>query len=125
MGKSHKKGQKHYSGKELLYRRQLEKAKESEKEEKPIKAIMRRANSAQRAIAVAKERMREEQKQGEEPEQDEQQEIEEKRKEAATLSKQNVCKGCQFYEDCGKPDRPMKCMGYCKKEGVNDGTSDV
>lgn len=36
--------------------------------------------------------------------------------------KTNVCIGCAYYEDCGKPERPMKCMGYRdkpKEEGKN------
>ncbi len=24
----------------------------------------------------------------------------------------NECINCQHYEDCGRPDRPLKCMGY-------------
>lgn len=26
--------------------------------------------------------------------------------------KENVCVECQRYENCGKPERIMKCLGY-------------
>lgn len=38
--------------------------------------------------------------------------------------KENVCIGCRYYEDCGRPERFMKCLGYeqkdCKKAGEDE-----
>ena len=28
------------------------------------------------------------------------------------MTQENVCKSCEYYESCGKPERYMKCMGY-------------
>ena len=28
--------------------------------------------------------------------------------------KENVCISCRYYEDCGRPERFMKCLGYEK-----------
>ena len=28
----------------------------------------------------------------------------------------NECQNCKYYEKCGKPSRPIKCMGYEPKE---------
>ena len=30
--------------------------------------------------------------------------------------KENVCKSCEYYESCGKPERYMKCMGYKERQ---------
>lgn len=30
--------------------------------------------------------------------------------------KENVCVDCKYYENCGKPERYIKCMGYKEKE---------
>lgn len=30
--------------------------------------------------------------------------------------KENVCKFCEYYESCGKPERYMKCMGYEERQ---------
>ena len=30
--------------------------------------------------------------------------------------KDNVCVYCEYYEKCGKPERPVKCMGYKENE---------
>lgn len=32
------------------------------------------------------------------------------------MNKENVCKSCEYYENCGKPERYIKCMGYKEKE---------
>lgn len=32
------------------------------------------------------------------------------------MTQENVCKSCEYYESCGKPERYMKCMGYKEKE---------
>mgnify|MGYP007113821005 CR=1 FL=1 len=32
------------------------------------------------------------------------------------MTQENVCKSCEYYESCGKPERYMKCMGYEEKE---------
>lgn len=55
------KGKKHYSGKELLYRRQLER-QQAEKEEKTNNIRVRQLhqiNASRRAISWAKQKMRE------------------------------------------------------------------
>lgn len=28
--------------------------------------------------------------------------------------KENVCMDCKYYEECGRPKRFMKCLGYEK-----------
>lgn len=40
------------------------------------------------------------------------------------VMKTNVCLTCIYYEKCGKPERPMKCMGYKElpQKGEGDGT---
>ena len=30
----------------------------------------------------------------------------------------NECINCKYYEKCGKPSRPVKCMGYELKEAA-------
>lgn len=30
----------------------------------------------------------------------------------------NECQNCKYYEKCGKPSRPVKCMGYELKEAA-------
>jgi hypothetical protein len=30
----------------------------------------------------------------------------------------NECQNCKYYEKCGKPSRPIKCMGYEPKEAA-------
>lgn len=30
----------------------------------------------------------------------------------------NKCINCRYYEKCGKPSRPIKCMGYEPKEAA-------
>ena len=30
----------------------------------------------------------------------------------------NECQNCNYYEKCGKPSRPIKCMGYEPKEAA-------
>lgn len=55
------KGKKHYSGKELLYRRQMER-QQAEKEEKTNNIRVRQLhqiNASRRAISWAKQKMRE------------------------------------------------------------------
>ena len=32
------------------------------------------------------------------------------------MTQENVCKSCEYYESCGKPERYIKCMGYKEKE---------
>lgn len=32
------------------------------------------------------------------------------------MTQENVCKSCEYYENCGKPERYIKCMGYKEKE---------
>lgn len=27
------------------------------------------------------------------------------------MTQENVCKSCEYYESCGKPERYIKCMG--------------
>ena len=34
-----------------------------------------------------------------------------------TMNK-NECQNCKYYEKCGKPSRPIKCMGYEPKEAA-------
>ena len=34
------------------------------------------------------------------------------------MTQENVCKSCEYYESCGKPERYMKCMGYKKRKQV-------
>lgn len=31
------------------------------------------------------------------------------------ILEKNECINCQHYEDCGRPERPVKCMGYEEK----------
>lgn len=30
----------------------------------------------------------------------------------------NECQNCKYYEKCGKPSRPIKCVGYELKEAA-------
>nr|DAL28805.1 MAG TPA_asm: putative chloroplast protein Ycf34 [Caudoviricetes sp.] len=30
----------------------------------------------------------------------------------------NECINCKYYDKCGKPSRPIKCMGYEPKEAA-------
>lgn len=30
----------------------------------------------------------------------------------------NECINCRYYEKCGKPSRPIKCMGYESEEAA-------
>ncbi len=32
------------------------------------------------------------------------------------MNKENVCKSCEYYENCGKPERYIKCMGYKERQ---------
>lgn len=32
----------------------------------------------------------------------------------------NECLNCKYYEKCGKPSRPVKCMGYEKGDNRNE-----
>lgn len=32
------------------------------------------------------------------------------------MTQENVCKSCEYYESCGKPERYMKCMGYKERQ---------
>lgn len=32
------------------------------------------------------------------------------------MSGQNACADCWYYDECGRPERPIKCMGYEKQE---------
>lgn len=32
------------------------------------------------------------------------------------MTQENVCKSCEYYESCGKPERYMKCMGYKEQQ---------
>ena len=32
------------------------------------------------------------------------------------MTQENVCKSCEYYESCGKPERCMKCMGYKERQ---------
>lgn len=32
------------------------------------------------------------------------------------MNKENVCKSCEYYESCGKPERYIKCMGYKERQ---------
>ena len=32
------------------------------------------------------------------------------------MTQENVCKSCEYYESCGKPERHMKCMGYKERQ---------
>ena len=32
------------------------------------------------------------------------------------MNKENVCKSCEYYESCGKPERYIKCMGYKERK---------
>lgn len=34
----------------------------------------------------------------------------------------NECLNCKYYDKCGKPSRPIKCMGY-KEEDNRDETT--
>ncbi len=31
----------------------------------------------------------------------------------------NECSNCKYYEKCGRPSRPVKCMGYEKQEDMS------
>lgn len=35
---------------------------------------------------------------------------------AKQMTQENVCKSCEYYESCGKPERYMKCMGYKERQ---------
>ena len=52
------KGRKHYSGKELIYRRQVER-QQAEKPENGLKKTVRQVNELRRTVEKAKQRMRE------------------------------------------------------------------
>lgn len=28
---------------------------------------------------------------------------------------ENVCKNCKYYQQCNKPERFMKCLGYIER----------
>ena len=32
------------------------------------------------------------------------------------MTQENVCKSCEYYESCGKPERYIKCMGYKERQ---------
>lgn len=32
------------------------------------------------------------------------------------MTQENVCKSCEYYESCGKPERYMKCIGYKERQ---------
>lgn len=32
------------------------------------------------------------------------------------MSGQNACANCRYYEKCGRPERPIRCMGYKEQE---------
>lgn len=32
------------------------------------------------------------------------------------MTQENVCKSCEYYENCGKLERYMKCMGYKERQ---------
>lgn len=32
------------------------------------------------------------------------------------MTQENICKSCEYYESCGKPERYMKCMGYKERQ---------
>lgn len=32
------------------------------------------------------------------------------------MTQENVCKSCEYYESCRKPERYMKCMGYKERQ---------
>ena len=32
------------------------------------------------------------------------------------MTQENVCKSCEYYENCGKPERYIKCMGYKERQ---------
>lgn len=32
------------------------------------------------------------------------------------MTQENVCKSCEYYESCGKPERYIKYMGYEEKK---------
>lgn len=32
------------------------------------------------------------------------------------MMQENICKSCEYYESCGKPERYMKCMGYKERQ---------
>ena len=34
--------------------------------------------------------------------------------------KENVCITCEYYEECNKPKREIKCIGYKEKEKENE-----
>mgnify|MGYP000103787389 CR=1 FL=1 len=40
-----------------------------------------------------------------------------KPKEDENTMNKNECINCKYYDKCGRPSRPIKCMGY--KEGDN------
>jgi hypothetical protein len=35
---------------------------------------------------------------------------------AKHITKAYVCKSCEYYESCGKPERYIKCMGYKERQ---------
>lgn len=32
------------------------------------------------------------------------------------MTQENVCKSCEYYENCGKQERYIKCMGYKERQ---------
>lgn len=32
------------------------------------------------------------------------------------MTQENVCKSCEYYGSCGKPERYMKCIGYKERQ---------
>lgn len=38
------------------------------------------------------------------------------------MTQENVCKSCEYYERCGKPERYMKCMGYEERQQAAEET---
>ena len=40
------------------------------------------------------------------------------RKKRNNKMNRNECVNCKYYEKCGKPSRPVKCMGYELKEAA-------
>lgn len=37
----------------------------------------------------------------------------------------NECINCRYYEKCGKPSRPIKCMGYEKGDDRDETTRET
>lgn len=34
------------------------------------------------------------------------------------MTQENICKSCEYYESCEKPERYIKCMGYKERQQV-------